>query len=191
MAAQDQALRTNWISVMIDKRQESAMCRMCGERDETISHNVSECKKLTQNEYKKWRHDKVAAVIHWHLCHKFGFPCGSKNYEHIVDNTIAVLENEAVKLLLDFSIQTESKSKHNWPVIVVIEKNSKKCYIIDVACPSDTRIEKKEMEKEDAYCDLKYEIFKVYKGEVNKVLIIPVIIGALGSVTKRFKSYLE
>ena len=44
MAAQDQALRTNWISVMIDKRQESAMCRMCGERDETISHIVSECK---------------------------------------------------------------------------------------------------------------------------------------------------
>ena len=53
MAAQDQALRTNWISVMIDKRQESAMCRMCGERDETISHIVSECKKLAQNEYKK------------------------------------------------------------------------------------------------------------------------------------------
>ena len=47
------------------------------------------------------------------------------------------------------------------------------------------------MEKKDAYCDLKYEIFKVHKGEVNKVLIIPVIIGALGSVTKRFKSDLE
>ena len=44
MAAQDQALRTNWISVMIDKRQGSAMCRMCGERDETLSHIVSECK---------------------------------------------------------------------------------------------------------------------------------------------------
>ena len=67
MAAQDQALRTNWLTVMIDKRQGSAMCRMCWERDETISHIVSECKKLAQNEYKKWRHDKVVAVIHWHL----------------------------------------------------------------------------------------------------------------------------
>ena len=47
------------------------------------------------------------------------------------------------------------------------------------------------MEKKDAYGDLKYEIFKVYKGEVNKVFIIPIIIGALGSVNKRFKSYLE
>ena len=130
-------------------------------------------------------------MIHWHLCHKFGFSCGSKNYEHFVDNTIAVLENEAVKLLWDFSMQTESKIEHNRPDIVVIEKKSKTCYIIDVACPFDTRIEKKEMEKKDAYCDLKYEIFKVYKGEVNKVFIIPIIIGALGSVTKRFKSYLE
>ena len=81
-------------------------------------------------------------------------------------------------------------------IIVIIIKTIKKikiktCYVIDVACPFDTRIEKKEMERKNAYCDLKYEIFKVYKGEVNKVLIIPVIIGALGSVTKRFKSYLE
>ena len=120
MAAQDQALRTNWVTVMIDKRQGSVMCRMCGERDETISHIVSECKKLAQNEYKNWRHDKVTAVIHWHLCHKFGFPYGSKNHEHFVDNTNAVLENEAVKLLWDFSLQTESKIEHNRPDIVVI-----------------------------------------------------------------------
>ena len=76
----------------------------------------------------KWileRHGKVAAVIHWHLCHKFGFPCRSKNYEHFVDNTIAVLENEAVKLLWNFSLQTESKIEHNRPDIVVIEKKSK------------------------------------------------------------------
>ena len=82
-------------------------------------------------------------MIHWHLCHKFGFSCGSKNYEHFVDNTIAVLENEAVKLLWDFPMQTESKIEHNRPDIVVIEKKSKACYIIDVACPFDTRIEKK------------------------------------------------
>ena len=84
----------------------------------------------------------------------------------------------------------KSKIEHNRPYKVVIEV-FKTCYIIDVACHFDTRIEKKEMKKKDAYCDLKYEIFKAYKGAVNKVFNIPVIIGALGSVTKRFKSYLE
>ena len=60
-----------------------------------------------------------------------------------------------------------------------------------MACPFDTRIEKTEVEKKDAYCDLKYEIFKVYKVEVNKVLVIPILFGAFGSVTKRLKVYLE
>ena len=46
MTAQDQAIRTNWVSVIIDKKQESAKCRMCGEKDRTISRIVSECKKL-------------------------------------------------------------------------------------------------------------------------------------------------
>ena len=48
MAAQDQALRTDSIKRIIDKQNVSAKCRMCGEGDETVSHIVSECKKLAQ-----------------------------------------------------------------------------------------------------------------------------------------------
>ena len=51
MAAQDQALRTNSIKRIIDKQNVSAKCRMFGEGDETVSHIVSECKKLTQKQY--------------------------------------------------------------------------------------------------------------------------------------------
>ena len=29
-------------------------CRLCGDRDETINHIISECSKLTQKEYKAW-----------------------------------------------------------------------------------------------------------------------------------------
>ena len=70
VAAQDQALRTNWIRRNIDKENISAKCRLCGENDETIAHVLSECKQLAQNEYKKVRLDKIAAAIHWHLCKK-------------------------------------------------------------------------------------------------------------------------
>ena len=45
-----------------------------------------------------------------------------------------------------------------------------------MGCPFDARIKKKEMVEKDAYWNLKYEIFKVYKDEVNKVFIIPIII---------------
>ena len=106
MAAQDQAIRTNWIRHNIDKEDISPSCRLCGERDETVSHVVSECKELAQNDYKKAIHDKVAAVLHWQMCQKYGFPTTAKSYEHFVDKEMAVLENEKVKLLWDFSIQT-------------------------------------------------------------------------------------
>ena len=42
MAAKDQALRANSIKRVIDKENVSAKCRMCGEGDETVSHNVLE-----------------------------------------------------------------------------------------------------------------------------------------------------
>ena len=40
--------------------------------DETMTHVISECSKLTQKEYKT-RHDRVSKVIHWELCKKLKF----------------------------------------------------------------------------------------------------------------------
>ena len=45
-AAQEQALRTNYIKLHIDKSIESPLCRLCEENGETVYHIVSECKKL-------------------------------------------------------------------------------------------------------------------------------------------------
>ena len=58
-----------------------------------------------------------------------------------------VLENDEVKLLWDFSIQTEKRIEHNKPDIVVLDKKKKLCLVIDVACPFDTRIKRKGQEK--------------------------------------------
>ena len=191
MAAQDQAIRTNWIRHNIDKEDISPLCRLCGARAETVSHIVSECKELAQTEYKKIRHDKVAAILHWQFCQKYGFPTTAKSYEHFIDKEMTVLENEEIKLLWDFSIQTEMKIEHNKPDLVLLDKKERICYIIDVACPFDTRVEKKEKEKFEHYTDLKYELLKVWNTEVTKVYIIPIVIGALGIVTKNIVKYLE
>ena len=39
-AAQEQALRTNWIRKNIDGQEVSEKCRMCGERDVSITHLI-------------------------------------------------------------------------------------------------------------------------------------------------------
>ena len=103
IAAQDQALRTNYIKATIDKSQIDAKCRMCRDKNETVSHIVSGCSKLAQKEYKK-RHDNVARAIHWDLSGKCEFHRNDKWYNHVPES---VQENENYKLLWDFSIRTD------------------------------------------------------------------------------------
>ena len=84
----DNAIRTNHIKARIDKTQQNSKCRLCGDRDETINHIISECSKLAQKEYKA-RHDWVGKVIHWEMCRKFQFDHTNKWYMH---NPAPVLE---------------------------------------------------------------------------------------------------
>ena len=72
-AAQEQAIGTNYVEHKIEKTAQSPLCRMCDYKSETISHIVSECEKLAQNEYKR-RHDNVARIVNWKLCGKYNQP---------------------------------------------------------------------------------------------------------------------
>ena len=101
------------------------------------------------------------------------------------------MENEEVKVLWDFPIQTDKKLDHSRPDITMVDKENKVCWLIDVACPFDRRIDQKENEKIEAYTELKYEVLKVWRTEVQRVFIVPIIIGALGSVTKKLGKNLE
>ena len=63
-AAQNNAIsrqRTNHIKARIDKTQHNSRCRLCGDRNETINHIISECSKLAQQEYKN-RYDSLGIV---------------------------------------------------------------------------------------------------------------------------------
>ena len=66
IAAQNNVIRTNNIKARIDKTQQNSTCRLCGYRDKTINHIISEYSKLAQKECKT-RHDWVRKVIHWEI----------------------------------------------------------------------------------------------------------------------------
>ena len=119
MAAQNSALRTNHI---MDKTQQNSKCRLCGDRDETINHIISECSKLPQKEYKA-RHDWVSKVIHWEMCKKFKFDHANKKY---LNNLAPVLENDTRKLLWDFDIQTDHQISARKLDLIIIKKKKKK-----------------------------------------------------------------
>ena len=147
MAAQDQALRTNAIKVKIDKQEDESMCRMCKNREETVTHIISECSKLAQLEYKK-RHDNVAGAVHWSLCETYHIKHSEQWYQHMTE---PVIETESVNILWDMNIQTDHVIEHRRPDIVVIDKDKKTALLIDIAVPADARVEEKEQEKMDRY----------------------------------------
>ena len=73
--------------------QQNSKRSLCGDRDETIDHIISEWSKLVQKEYKI-RHDWAGKVTHWELCKKFEFDDTNKMYIH---NPESVLENNIHK----------------------------------------------------------------------------------------------
>ena len=79
-SAQEQAIRTNYINIHIDRTSASPLYRMCSNKEETASHTVSECSALAQREYKR-RHDNVARYIHWRLCDK------NSNFTTLINGT--------------------------------------------------------------------------------------------------------
>ena len=49
----------------------------------------------------------------------------------------------------------------NRPDMVVIDKMTRECLLIDVACPFDTRVGTEEKEKLEKYQDLKREMKRI------------------------------
>ena len=136
-AAQEQALRTNYIKFNIDKTVESPICRMCGEKGESVRHLTSGCKKLAQREYKS-RHDNVTRIVHWTLCRKYGLERAAHWYDHALKG---VAESDEIRMLWDFMMQCDHHIECRTPDIVVVEKEGKKCLIVDIAIPDEKMLE--------------------------------------------------
>ena len=105
-------------------------------------------------------------------------------------NPAPVLENATHKLLWDFNIQTDHLIPARRPDLIIINNNKKKrtCKIVDFAVPADHRIKLKEYVKKDKYLDLARELKKLWNMQVT---IIPIVIGAFGTVTKGLLKGLE
>ena len=104
-------------------------------------------------------------------------------------NPAPVLENATHKLQWDFDIQTDILIPARKPDLIIINKKKKRtCKTVDFAVLADHRIKVKECEKRDKYFDLARELKKLWNMQVT---IIPIVIGAFGTVTKGLLKGLE
>ena len=147
-------------------------------------HIMAGCQKLAATQYLD-RHNKVAAVLHMDICKYYGIDVqGQHWYEYKPDR---VVENDEATILWDSQIITDRCIPCNKPDIVVREKRTARCLVIDVAIPSDYNIRDKSTEKMSKYVDLQIECQRMWD---KRVEVIPVIIGATGIVDKTLKKFL-
>jgi hypothetical protein len=71
VAAQDQAISTNYLKRKILKEEIESRWRLCKEYEETIDLLTSGCPILAKNEYVI-RHDKVCTYLHYSICKTLG-----------------------------------------------------------------------------------------------------------------------
>ena len=89
---------------------------------------------------------------------------------------------------LDRPVETATALKHNKPDVILIDKKKKFWTIIDFSVPNDKRVITKENEKIENYSKLAGQIREVHH---VKTTIVPLVVGALGVVSKNLKPNLE
>jgi len=70
----------------------------------------------------------------------------------------------------------------------VVDKQQDVVKLIDVVIPGDSHIQQKAVEKKDKYTDLQIKVQRMRKTPES---VVPIIIGALESITKELKANLQ
>lgn len=159
--------------------------QVCGQAEETIVHLLAACPVLALTAYL-YRHNLVAAVIHWHLSKVYSLPLSGGSW--FTHQPLPVVEGSSAKLLWDFSLTSDYKHSANRPDIVLFDYQRQDIFFVEVSCPADINVTVKEDEKLKKYTSLAADFHQMYNMPVT---IIPVVLGSTGIVSKHCLSFLK
>ena len=97
-----------------------------------------------------------------------------------------VMENDKGKLVLDFEFHLRKTTTARRPDLILEDKEKKKIWICDMACPQQRNIQAKRLDKLTKYRKLAYETRERQLG--YEIMVVPLIIGALGGGVKQIFS---
>jgi len=186
VAAQDQALQTKYYGTKILNTQTDSKCRLCQQFDETIDHIIA-CPILAKEQYIK-RQDGVCAQLHFNICKETGVQLDKKHWYEHVPKSVETSQGGKVNILWNQQVQTDRTIPNNKPDIIICDNEKGTCMLIDVAISGDRNLIKKEAKKILKYKDLTIEIQRMWN---VKTKVVPVIIGATGTISKSFRKYVS
>jgi hypothetical protein len=151
---------------------------------QTYNIGMSNTGKITV--YK--RHDRVYAQLHFNLCKETEVQLDKKHWYEYVTKSVETSQRGKATILWNQQTQTDGTISNNKPDII-IRDNEKRIYmLINVAISGERNVIKKKSEKILKYKDLTIEIQRTCN---VKTKMIPVITGAIGTISKSFRKYVS
>ena len=181
--AQELAVITKYHEKHILKNSHDDLCRVCKKDPESVYHILGACDALAKREYFD-RHNNICKYIHYKISQHYDLDVGDNWYKH---KPADVIIKPACEIIYDQVIKTTRPVGANRPDIIVKDMKKKKAYIIDISCPVDFNVGKKEGEKVAKYMGLSAELNRMWGTDTET---IPVIVGGLGTVSKNLGGFL-
>ena len=140
-------------------------------------HVLCCCPKLPENLYTTARHDHVGEVLLNEII--------KDQQQQRIKNPPPISMTPMREIWWNKLITTTSRVKHNRLDIVIWDKKTSVCTIIEIGVPFDTNVAVCQAEKRNKYMPLVSELQQMYPS--FKYQIIPV---AFGAVPKKLKEHL-
>jgi len=105
-----------------------------------------------------------------------------------VPKSAETIQGGKVTILWNQKVQTDRTIPNNKSDIITRDNEKGTCMLIDVAISGNRNVIKKEAEKILKYRDLTIEIQRMWN---VKTKVIPVIVGATGTISKLFRKYVS
>jgi len=134
------------------------------------------------------RHDRVCTQLHISICKETGVQLDKKHWYEHVPKSGKTSQGGKVTILWNQQVQTDRTIPNNKPDIIIRDNEKGTYMLIDVAISGDRNVIKKEAENILKYKYLTIEIQRMWN---VKTKVIPVIIGATGTISKSFRKYVS
>lgn len=106
---------TRFIEAGVYHSRQDPRCSLCKDAPETVQHIIAGCNTQAGSVFIN-RHSQVAGIVQRNICAEYGLEIPMSRW----DTPLKVVENNIVKILLDFKFQTDKQLLDNQPDIVVV-----------------------------------------------------------------------